>query len=540
LPPVPPSPDLLELPDRLVHLLRALLVLTLAAGTFFYIAISLHWPLLLDAPVMHYVRFLMDHGFEPYQTITDNNLPGAYLTEGWAMHLFGTSDLAWRFYDLFLLAVLTLAAVVIARPYDWRAGLYAGGLFVLLHGSEGPNLAAEREQVMTALLLAAYAFLFTALRRRQPAHLLFFGLLAGLAASIKPTMLPLGALTFLLALLVLRRRELAVSRYLLWGLLGFSLAFSLDIGFLLVHHAVRPFLFVIGTITPAYVSLRHPGWRMLLSHAVPTNLLLVLPFGLVALALHRRWNWERWALLLGAAAGAASFFVQQKGFLHHRYTLLVFLLLLLGLELLAALRTHGLPRWAGAAGILVTLLVSVPHYLVTMHRMSNHSQLTETLEVDLRHLAAGSPSRGSDPLAGLQHQVQCFDLVMGCLNSLYHLGLVENTGYTGDLLLFSPSPNLASTYYRDMFWREQRKLPADVFVITNQWFGQTNTFSKMETWPAFVQYLAANYTLAVSRQFPQEGIGHGQAVPSGDPPSYRIYLRNGSQLLARQSVPSKS
>jgi len=540
LPPVPPS---LELPDRLVHLLRALLVLTLAAATLYYIAISLHWPLLVDSSVMHYVRFLMDHGFEPYQTITDNNMPGAYLTEGWAMHLFGTSDLAWRFYDLFLLAVLTLATVVIARPYDWLAGLYAGGIFVLLHGSEGPNLAAEREQVMTALLLAAYAFLFTAVRRGRPAHLLFFGFLAGLAASIKPTMLPLGALTFLFALLVLRRRRVAVSRYLLWGLLGFSLAFSLDIGFLLVHHAVRPFLFVIGTITPAYVSLRHPGWRMLLSHAVPTNLLLVLPFGLVALALHRRWNWERWALLLGAAAGAVSFFVQQKGFLHHRYTLLGFLLLLLGLELLPALRRRGLVRWAGAAGILVTLLVSIPHYLLIMHGLSTHSQLTETLEADLRHLGSGSgssSSSGSDPLAALQHQVQCFDLVMGCLNSLYHLGLVENTGYTGDLLLFSPSRNLASTYYRDMFWREQRKLPADVFVITNQWFGDTSTFTKMETWPAFVQYLAANYTLAVSRQFPQEGLGQGQAAPSGDPPSYRIYLRNGSQLLARQPVPSKT
>ncbi len=517
---------LLTLPDRAVNLLRALLVLTLAAGTIYYIAFSIHWPLLVDSPVMHYVRFLMDHGFEPYQTITDNNMPGSYLFEGWAMHLFGPTDLAWRFYEFFLLAVITLAMVAIARPVDWLAGVYAGGLFILLHASEGPNLSAEREEVMAALIFCAYALLFTAVRRRRPVLLLPFGFLSALAASIKPTILPLDLLVLILALVVLRRRQLAAAPYLLWALAGLAAAFSLDIGFLLVHHAVHPFLFVLRVITPAYVSLRNPGWRILLPHAIPLNIQLILPFGLLVLILHRRWNWERWALLLGASVGAFSYFAQGKGFLHHRYTLLSFLLLLLGLELLPALRRRGLARWAGAAGILVTLVVSIPHYLLTMRSISTHSELTEAMQADLRNVSGGH-------LENLQHQVQCFDLVFGCLNSLYHLDLVENTGYTGDLLLFSTTENAASRYYRDMFWREQARLPADVFVITNQWFGDTNTFTKLDTWPAFAQYLAANYTLVIAREFPREGLGPTTASPGGDPPSYRIYLRNGSPTLIR-------
>ena len=58
---------------------------------------------------MHYVNFLMSHGLQPYSQITDNNLPGAYLIESWAMHVFGGGDLAWRIYDFFLLGVLTLS-----------------------------------------------------------------------------------------------------------------------------------------------------------------------------------------------------------------------------------------------------------------------------------------------------------------------------------------------------------------------------------------------------------------------------------------------
>ena len=364
---------LFDLPDRAVTLLRALLLLVLAAGVVFYIATSLRWPLLVDAPVMHYVRFLMDHGFEPYRTITDNNMPGSYLTEGWAMHLFGPTDLAWRVYDLFLLAVITASMVVITRPVDWLAGVYAGGFFTLMHASEGPNLAGEREQVMTALLLAAIAILFTAVRNHRPALLLAFGFFAGLAASIKPTTPPFILLLAVIVLVVVHRRKLSPLPYFFWATLGLSLAFSLDLGFLLLHHAVQPFLFVVRVITPAYVSLRHPGWGMLLAHAVPSNLLLIVPFALVAFLLHRRWNWERWVLHLGVLARAFSFFAQQKGFLHHRYLLVSFLLLLVGLELLPALRRHGLARWAGAAGILLTLLVSLPHYLSTYRHLSTRS-----------------------------------------------------------------------------------------------------------------------------------------------------------------------
>ncbi len=85
--------------------------------------------MLVDSPIMHYVNFLMRHGMRPYQEITDNNMPGAYLTEGWAMRVFGGGDLGWRVYDFFLLGVITAAVTTIAWHRDRLAGIYAGGIF---------------------------------------------------------------------------------------------------------------------------------------------------------------------------------------------------------------------------------------------------------------------------------------------------------------------------------------------------------------------------------------------------------------------------
>ena len=385
--------------DRMVAGLRVLLIVVLLASAGYFFALSLHWPLMADSPIMHYVVFLMHHGLEPYRSITDNNMPGSYLTEIGAMSLFGTGDLGWRLYDFFLLIAMTLAMMAIARRQDWLAGLYGGGIFLLLHGSEGPSYAVEREQVITAFLMVGYLLLFEAVRRQKPLLLLPFGFVAGMACSIKPTFSPFVLALLLFALLVLARRRIAVLRYALWGISGLALALLLNIAFLLKHHALQDFWFVTRNITPAYVSLAHPGLHTMLAGLIPRTLLILLLGGIVAAAINRGWNWERWALLLGVVFGMASYFLQQKGFNHHRYTYEAILLFLIGLEFLRILRHPGWPRLLGAAGILATVFIVVPHYVEKMRQLPAGSVLTTALEQDLTRL-------GGDKLQG---QVQCFD-----------------------------------------------------------------------------------------------------------------------------------
>lgn len=121
-----------------VPAVRWVVVVSLLGSVVFYAWASRHWMILSDSAVMHYVRLLLDHGLKPYSEISDNNMPGAYLTEGWGMRVFGYSDAGWRVYDFCLAAILLGAMVVIAKPYDCVAGVFGAGMFTVMHGAEGP------------------------------------------------------------------------------------------------------------------------------------------------------------------------------------------------------------------------------------------------------------------------------------------------------------------------------------------------------------------------------------------------------------------
>jgi hypothetical protein len=503
--------------DRLVGLLRILMVLAFAASATYYVYSSRHWELTIDSPIMHYVNFLMDHGLKPYSDITDNNMPGAYFTESWAMHVFGAGDLGWRLYEFFLLTVLTGAMVVIAKPYDWMAGVFAGGLFVVVHAAEGPEFAVERELVILVLLAVAYAAVFTASRRRWPALMLLAGFSSGLAASIKPTFLPLPVALFALLAWVLWRKKISPLLYLAWALLGLVVAAALDVRFLLHYQALDGFVFIMRKVLPAYGSLQRMGTGHLISLMLPKGflwlVLLIVGAGATRWGKRAAWTWEQWAIAAGVAFGVLSYFVQGKGFEHHRYTYLAFLFLLLGMELMAALKQRGAPKMLGVAAMLLLLIWVIPYYGRETHRRGpGQAVIANAMEVDLQTLGGAQ---------ALQQKVQCFDLVYGCLNALYHLQIVENTGFTGDLLFFNKKEDGAVKYYRDLYWKLETQNPATVIVLSNEVLLQPNNFGKIYGYPRWADYLAKNFTQIDERTFP----------PNGN--AYRIYIRNGTPLLAK-------
>ncbi len=516
------------LTEQRVSFLRLTVIVALLCSAIYYAILSIHWPLMLDSPIMHYVNFMIDHGLKPYKDITDNNMPGSYITERWAMNIFGSGDLGWRMYEFFLLTILTLAAIVIARPYDWLAGLYAGGMFLLLHGAEGPSYAVEREQVMTVLILLGYAFLFEAVRHNTPWLMLPFGFLVSLAGSIKPTLGPLVLVLLFLAAVMLRRQGARTVPYLTWGTAGFAIAAALVLRFILHFHAFGNFLFLLRTITPTYVALWQPGFANLVRRSWPVSFLPFLPLSALALFANRRdWNWEKTALVCGLAFGSFSYFLQGKGFNHHRYTYLFCFLLLVAIEFTVALRKSGWPRLVGAAGLGMILVLNIPYDLLKIRTVVPNSDLTLQLERDLD--ALGGP-------AALDDKVQCFDLIFGCLNALYHDHILQNSGFTGDLLLFPDRDSPATQYYRAKFRDLARRNPAQVLVVTNEWFGQPTSFNKLNTWPEFVQYLDANYTQVLTRSFPYEGFRVPVSPDSSDFREYRIYIRKQSPLLTRASI----
>ncbi|MDP9037668.1 MAG: hypothetical protein M3O02_00160, partial [Acidobacteriota bacterium] len=100
---------------RALRLFGAAVTAALLLSALLAAAFSWRWPLVGDASLIHYIAFLIERGWAPYRQLGDMNLPGAFLVELAAMHLFGTGALAWRLFDGTLCALTAAAYAVLLR-----------------------------------------------------------------------------------------------------------------------------------------------------------------------------------------------------------------------------------------------------------------------------------------------------------------------------------------------------------------------------------------------------------------------------------------
>jgi len=423
------------------------------------------------------------------------------------MTVFGAGDLGFRVYDIFLMVAMTGAMIAIAWPYDWLAGLFAGVLFAMIHAADGPKGAGQRDAVMAMLMVVGLAFLLHSVRRQVAAWMLMGGLFFGLATAVKPTIAPLGLVLLVMAALILRKRGEGVARFVVYGVVGGAVPALFFFGFLLHYHALDAFIAMNRDVTAYYSHLYRMSYLDLLRESMPRPMRVLVPFGLAAAAMNRDWsNWERWALAVGVAFGAFSYFVQGKGYYYQRYPLVAMTLLWFAIELSIAARRRGVARAIGTAGLAIGIFGLTPMFAERARTIFYSNIFTETLETDLRQIG----------VAGLQHNVQCLDMVDGCMNALYHLQIVQQTGRTGDNLLFPPDANFAVVQKeRQKFWDALMAHPPDVFVISDEQFMDAASFDKLKRWPEFARYLADNYELRSAHSFPITV-------------AYRIYVRKGS------------
>ncbi len=470
-------------------MLRIVFSLILLGSVAFYVVRSIHWQVMWDTSIMHYVNFLMAHGLAPYKDILDNNLPGSYFVEGWAMQVFGSGDLGWRFYDYTLLAVLIVSLIVISLPYDWFAGLAAGVFFVVLHGAEGPRNAAQREQVMTTLMVAAYAFLFSGLRRSKPWMFLPFGFLMGIAASLKPTAAPLALVLLAMAAYSLRKRAIPMRAFLLYGGVGLLLATSCDAAFLIRYHAATDFLEISRRLTFYYANLGDSSvWVLLTTILRPANLWILLIGLLLVFCIKHKQDWENWervSLAIGMCFGLLSYLAQRKAFEHHEYAFTVFLYGWGTIELAKAWKTSTWLKWVGLGCFSTIVLLQVPRKERTIAHVDGSNSQTKAMMADLERFGDES----------LQHEVQCFDMVDGCYSALNRLGLMPYTTFIGDYMFFPPPGDPPLPWARQRMAKDFARRPPQVIVLTNMWFGPQSLSEKLKQWPELQSYLQNFYTL---------------------------------------------
>lgn len=299
------------------------LILCACSAFFVYKSIGWHW--MFDESIFHYINFLMDHGKVPYRDIVDINMPGAYFIDGWGIRVFGAGDLGWRMYEYVLMAVLIGSMIVIARPYDWFAGLLSGTIFLLVHALDGPQMATERDEIITVLIVAVCIFVLrVAAAAAGPDG--GFRVSAGAGGLVEAYGDSSGAGAVRDGgVCVVAAKEGDWGLYMGWGGLGMALAGLMVVWFFARTGSFPAFLEVMRRIVPYYVRLAPISYGRLLTLLINKWMAALCLLAIVPIAINPdRKNWERWALAAGVGFGAISYFAQHKGTAYHRYPFLDF------------------------------------------------------------------------------------------------------------------------------------------------------------------------------------------------------------------------
>ncbi len=501
---MPHSDSTADLPSpRWLHWVKLAFALWLTALVIACLVLTRHWPLVNDGALQHYISFLMDSGLAPFRQISDMNLPGSLMIDWTVVHTLGGGPVAWRVFDALLMLAASFAMLVITIPYDWFAGVTAAALFWLLHARDGMGQTGQRDLMEATLLLLMVATVFHAVRLRMRWPLALAGLCAGIAATIKPDSLLFSALVLAIALVRSRSRFFSLAL----TIAAFLLPLLAALTFLLHHGALPAFWFSLTEITPYYARLGRQSIGELLRDCLSTPMRVLLAIALLlALARRNRWNWERTLLVFGVLWGLASFFLQGKGYLYHRYPTMAFLLLWAVIECAEALRSPRSWRIFGGAGLLYASLLVAPLSLVRAVHATWNNPMLDSLQTDLTQL-------GGQSLAGT---IQCIDSISGCNTVLYRMRLPEETGMLSDFLLFGPVNEPAVRRARVSFWSQISARPPKILIVTG-WLHPAGLdhFAKLALWPDFADFLDTRYTLNRQRNF---------SPGSNGPLSYRIYV----------------
>ena len=541
------------------RLFRVALAASLSLSALLYFAWSWRWPLVGDASLMHYMGWLIERGWAPYRDFGDMNMPGSYLIELAAMHLFGMGDLAWRLFDFTLMGAAAASFFVITRrtragapsmtvssswvgPEDgWLAGLFAACLFILVHGRDGLAEGGQRDLTMAVCLIVATAFLFVAIRRDWPWAAAAFGLFSGVALTIKPTALPLTVAQLLLAVYVLRgsgtqgespnRRWL---RHAAAAILGYLIAPGVALIFLLRERALAAFFANLHGLVLYYSGLGHRPLGFLLLHSISPLLPLILLW-LAVLALHRpQLDWERAALGCGALFGLVSYLVQARGFPYYRYTLLIFLLPLMAVDFTRAAQTQlsdlwratahirrtKAARWLALAALSFGGFVLAPQSAVLVHRY-------RWWETRLHHFAPAEPRR-SGRRSGSPATSSASTPSPAAATSSTACGSNPRPACSSDFLLFGPDDVPIIRQTREQFSAAVLANPPQVIVVTSPLhIDGPGDYRKLDRWPAFESFLADDYTLQTEWSPTRTARWWSREET---PASYRIYVLRTAAL----------
>jgi 4-amino-4-deoxy-L-arabinose transferase-like glycosyltransferase len=458
---------------------------------------SWSWPLIHDAPLMHYIAWLIAQGAVPYRDIFDMNVPGVYLLHLGVITLLGEGDRAWRIVDLAWLGLTAVALFGFSRRMgDAWSGFGAALLFVLYHLSGGAWRAGQRDFLLALfLVLAAWGAARAWESGGARAPLLWGGLAAGAGVMIKPQ----AALFWLACAAVALwggRRGGALRALALWCAAGLAVPAAV-VGWLAWRGGADAFVAIAtGYVLPLYSRIgRVSVWEGLRWHVYGWQIwscLIVLAILGMFTRIEKPYGVRRWLALAGAAYGFFHFAIQGKGWEYHFYPLAVFLCALASVPLAAQVkqatswRARPVPALSRALA-LAMLVVAVGLLGIKGVEAADARWIAEK-EARVSALArdlAGLVPRGAS--------VQVMDVTEGGIHALLRLHVRQPTRFLYDFHFFHDEGDPRIQALRAEFAGDlERGRPAAVVVFRDTWRRQG--YDRLKDFPAVYLLLERNYT----------------------------------------------
>ena len=474
--------------------------LILAASAVFGVWLgwrSLGWPLIHDAPLMHYVAWLIAQGAVPYRDVFDMNMPGVYLIHWAVLSTVGAGDLAWRLVDLAWLAGICGLLFVFGKGTGDRLAAAAGAiLFALYHLSGGAWRVGQRDFLLCLFLLGGALGVARAIERGaalQP--LVVAGLLLGAGMTVKPN----AGIYWLMcagtaawgAWREKRSLALAAGVVIAAGLLVPGLVFGwlAWLGGLNSFHAI-----MFGYVVPLY---SHVG-RIQLGQAISWyrngpalwSLLSVIGFlGLLGPTPPGATT-RRMLALLGVGYGWLHFSLQGKGWEYHLYPLALFI---------CALVPFAMTRVASRSGFTSSLRrgVALAVFVATVVTLGAKGvDAVDAGWVAEKSRRVAALSRDLGPLLRPGDRVQVLDVTEGGLHALFKLGVRQPTRFLYDFHFFHDQDDPRIKLLQgELVLGIQSERPRAIVVMRDTW--NRAGYERIQEIPGLTSLLDRAYTLAV-------------------------------------------
>jgi len=475
-----------------LQILPWVIILGLAGVVVYVGVLSLPWPLIHDAPIMHYIAWRIDEGAVPYRDLFDMNFPGVYLVHLAVLRLLGTSDAAWRLFDLAWMGLTSLAVAELAFPWGSLAATGAALFFAAYHVGGGAWQAGQRDFLLCPFLVLAALGVARWGERRNWVMLGIGGLAIGAAGTIKPHVMIFGLM--LVLLLLLAPEQPRGARWTAVVLLAVSAAaVPLGmIGWLAAIGALEPWrMIVVDYLVPFYARVGRPAAWTVYRWSLWPAIAVVVVVSIANAAAWRRLTFRHVVVLGGVAYGLLHYVGQGKGWEYHLYPLAAFAGVLLLSEVAPALRTRpllvGAPLLAGL-GVLVALLADTGAHTATADWIWDKERTVRLLTADLQQRV-----RPGDT-------VQVLDTTDGGVHALLRVGVVEPTRFIYDFHFFHDTERPAIRALRAEFMSAlDLRPPRYIVVMRRSW--PTGGYERLESFPELTARLAGRYTVDVDRPY---------------------------------------